>query len=130
MPIIDISVGKADPALDVRRVLVRAGVELAGRERWNTYEVEAVTTGIFVIGEEHGAPAIFAGNVKPEVVTGVIAEAETEQRRALDVPVVDDEVVGLEFFGEDVADMRIGSADKALEIPRTPAADAELQRRR
>jgi hypothetical protein len=63
-------------------------------------------------------------------VAGVVAEAQPEQRRSLDVVVVDGEVVGPELLVEDAADTRIGHADKALEVPGAYAADARLGLRR
>jgi hypothetical protein len=81
---IDIGIGKSNPAFDVRRIFVRGRTELL----------------IGILGEEHGASAIFAGDVEAEIVAGVVAEAEAPERRALDVLVVDDEgVVEQEFLG-------------------------------
>jgi len=37
---------------------------------------------IGVLGQKHGAAAIFAGEVEAEIMTGVVAEAEAEQRLA------------------------------------------------
>jgi hypothetical protein len=81
------------------------------------------------VEEEGGVAAIFAGQVEAEIVAGVVAEADTEQRRALDILVVGDEV-GRDQFVVDATDMRIGGADEAFEIPRARAADARLLGRR
>ena len=126
---IDIGIGEADPALDIGRVFVSA------RQEGFILEVAlnvkgAVTAWIFIIGEEYGAAAIFAGDIEAEIMAGVVAETEAPERRALDILFEDDEVVELEFLGEDVADIGIGGPDEALEVLRAGAADAGLRLRR
>ena len=96
---------------------------LAPRARPKSKEPSA--TGIFVVEEEGGVAAIFSGQVEAEIMAGIVAEADTEQRRALDVFVVSDEV-GRNQFVVDTANMRIGGADEALDVPRSGAADARL----
>ena len=86
---IDIGVEQPDPGLDVGGVFVGASA-IVGRKA-------AIGAGILVVGEKHSAAAIFAGDVEAEPMTGVVAEADAEQRRALDVLVEDDEVVERDY---------------------------------
>jgi hypothetical protein len=65
---IDIGIGKANPALDVGGVFIGAGVLV----------IKAASTWIFVVEEEGSVAAIFAGQVEPEIVTGVVAETDAE----------------------------------------------------
>lgn len=63
---------------------------------------------------EQGVAAIFTGHVEAQPGIELVADTDTEERRALDAFMFDDEIVVLEGLGGNVADHRVGGPDEAL----------------
>src|SRR5262249_49321644 len=120
---------QADPTLDVGGVFVGAGQERAVGVVAGTAE-GAVAAGKPVLSEEGRIPAVFAGHVEAKPPIDLVANAQTKERRALDVVMEDVEVVELEKLRVDAVDVRIGGADEALEVPGAVATHARRGWRR